>query len=95
MYQSAQLKRDCAILPHSKGGAGGNLGRLESERIGCGGTLLTTLLNHVQRTYITAPVQYAPGQRAKTAGQGQAIFLLCVKGESGVATVEAARRHAH
>ena len=45
--------------------------------------------------YITAPVQYAPGQRAKTAGQGQAIFLLCVKGESGVATVEAARRHAH
>ena len=44
---------------------------------------------------ITAPVQYAPGQKAKTAGQGQAICLLCVKGESGVATVEAARRHAH
>ena len=45
--------------------------------------------------YITAPVQYAPSQRAKTAGQGQAIFLFCVKGEPGVATVEAARRHAH
>ena len=45
--------------------------------------------------YITAPVQYAPSQRAKIAGQGQAIFLLCVKGESRVATVEAARRHAH
>ena len=33
--------------------------------------------------------------KSKDSSQGQAVFLLCVKGESGVATVEAARRHAH
>ena len=27
--------------------------------------------------------------------QGKRSFLLCAKGESGVATVEAARKHAH
>ena len=34
-------------------------------------------------------------QKQRTQAQGERSFLLCVKGESGVATVEAARRHAH
>ena len=43
--------------------------------------------------HCSGPVCTRP--KSKNSSQGQAVFLLCVKGESGVATVEAARRHAH